>query len=209
MTSQDTLVINQLLGRLTYFHVLFIEPAMRTHRPRRPHHSCCRHRPGRTEYGPITTAELAGTPWWVLTELGHALGAPNCDGGAGVSDCCATCLVRRHSEQIVDCWIETEAHVYECVPTTTEQSIWGADISHRLASAFAHQHAINTTATCIPRGRSKRAITCGLALVAELGALWTQPLGQAPVISWLNHCTDLNDVARERNTRTELCTPSR
>ncbi|MFI2618500.1 hypothetical protein [Streptomyces sp. NPDC018584] len=35
-------------------------------------------------------------------------------------------------------------------------------------------------------------------MTGELFALWLDPLAatRSPVISWLNHCTDLNDIHR-------------
>lgn len=207
MTPQDSLVINQLLGRLTYFHVLFIEPAMGTRRNQQPQHTCCHHQPDPTEHDPMNTTDLAGTPWSVLIELGEALGASICH--SGVADCCATCLVRHHAEHIIGCWIDTEAHTHGYAPTTSEQTAWATDISRRLATAFARQHGINVTTTCIGRPPSRSPIPCELPLVTELAALWTEPLGQTPVISWLNHCADINDVARELKTRKQPCSHNR
>lgn len=172
------LSINQLLGRIAYFHALFVEPT--GIKPQIQPHTCCRHRHPATSEG----------SWSVLREIAESLGAAGCR-------CCPACTVRLHAEVIARCWIDAELAAYgrTAVPVDLRRQ-WAAAAGNRLSQAAAGSgHADDD----VP--------PCDLPLTGELLALWADPHQDAPVASWLNHCNALEDIARVLTGRKDTMAP--
>ncbi|MCP2337539.1 hypothetical protein [Actinomadura rupiterrae] len=173
----ESLVINQLLGRLCYFHVQFIEP--RRPRPSPPSEvTCCRH--------PAVPAEFG--PWAVLRDIAADLGVPrDCPADAG--GCCAVCRVRTYATAIAECWASTESRAYG-VDARPETNVQTRTVGDQIASRFA---SLTHTACSRPPLQFRPHSATGLPLTDELLTLWAAP-GEAPVTSALNHCASLDDV---------------
>ncbi|WP_433664675.1 hypothetical protein ACQPW1_22545 [Nocardia sp. CA-128927] len=208
MTAAETAIVNQLLGRLCYFHVLFIEPALST-----PHalldQQCCHHRG--SAMAAVTAAEsaaLESSPWRVLAEIGGSIGVQQCR--PDVSTCCAACRVRSYASAIADCWISTESRAYRhSRPKVTHRTQWCKVIAERMVTAFDRQYGTSCTAVVeLPAERAMPDLS-GLPLSGELSELWVAPIGAAPVASWLNHCAGIDDIAHELRVKGDMCAHNR
>ncbi|MEV4560889.1 hypothetical protein AB0K51_28370 [Kitasatospora sp. NPDC049285] len=204
-TALDHVTLHQLLGRMVYFHTLFIDPAFTPAPELGPGEACCNHRSDtrqRTAYG-----LLAATAWAALDEIatalsGHHAPCPDRDG-----TCCATCRVATAGATIIDAWIVTEHSAYHRPqPDDLVRQACRTTAAARLAHAFATQHSAACPAL-VPlspaAGNPLLPTREDLPLTGELLALWQEPLSAArsPVVSWLNHCTALDDVHRVLETR--------
>ncbi|MGH3871441.1 MAG: hypothetical protein ACRDSR_08005 [Pseudonocardiaceae bacterium] len=203
MNARDTLTVHQLLGRIVYFHTLFIEPALAaTNRPTGCGEACCRHRPSAP--APVdTTPALRDTAWAAVGEIATTLAAATCPGQA--SWCCPTCQILAAGKTIAQCWMDVEHRAYGA--PLTQPDAWkecSRTIAVRLAAAFSHQHdsvcAVLTRATATPK-TVQPSLPARLPLTSELLALWADPTDHAPVTSWLNHCTGLTDIAQALDIR--------
>ncbi|MGH8929906.1 MAG: hypothetical protein ACRDZO_04535 [Egibacteraceae bacterium] len=97
-------------------------------------------------------------------------------------------------------WASTEQRAYgtpAAAPETREA--WSRAVAVRLAKAYAGQHE----AACAGLDRAaakpetpRLPTPEELPLTGELLALWSDPTARQPVVSWLNHCAGLDDVAR-------------
>ncbi|MFI9327721.1 hypothetical protein ACIGZJ_09250 [Kitasatospora sp. NPDC052868] len=202
----DEVTVHQLLGRIAYFHALFIEPDLATTSTATRGEPCCNHRtpPGAARLN--VDGLLTGTAWAVLDETAATLGTYAGQCPARGPDCCATCRVASSAAAVADAWLATELRAYQ----RPKAHSWARKACReaattRLARIFVRQHR----APC-PEARSSE--TAGtwllpgaeeLPLTGELLALWRDPLARdgSPVISWLNHCTDLDDIRRVLETR--------
>lgn len=190
----DALAINQLLGRLVYFHILFIEPSLT---PRRTQQAtrrvCCLHdQPGS---GHAATLDLTTTPWSALTQIAADLDNRTCrDQDSG---CCPSCRIRSCAAIIADCWIATEQRAYQHdLPLADDtRRRWTATVAQLIATAFAHQHNIHCT-DCSGADIASTPPAEWFPMTGELARLWRDPTGPAPVVSWLNHCIRLDDIAQ-------------
>ncbi|MEU5943108.1 hypothetical protein ABZ807_28980 [Micromonospora sp. NPDC047548] len=197
-----SLTIHQLLGRIVYFHALFIEPALLPSAAPQSGPVCCNHGPdsGRSTVGELLTVSA----WAALVEVAATLPAhdhpcPKADGG-----CCATCRVAAVAAAVGAGWAQTEYRGYQrAEPAETLLRSCGLAAAARLGRAFATQHAAwcpaldqLTVLEALPGAEE-------LPLAGELLALWANPTANIhhPVASWLNHCTGLDDVRRVLETR--------
>jgi hypothetical protein len=207
MTSAtNTLTIHQLLGRIVYFHTLFIEPALVSRKNAERAEPCCNHgtAPGRRTVDEL----LPGTAWAVLDDVAVTLPAQHHACPASGGGCCVTCRVAGAGATIAAGWAQAERRAYGgALPTETPQRLCGRAAAARMGRAFADQHAAGCPALdrltadrveedLLPRPEE-------LPLTGELLALWTDPTAttRRPVASWLNHCTGLDDVRRVLDTR--------
>lgn len=199
MTTTDPFAVNQLLGRLTYFHVLFIEPALPSERPEnRPATPCCLHDPSQavTRSAP---RDIITTPWIVLVQIAEEIGAAGCR--ADSRECCPACRIHACATAIVATWIATENRAYGYrSPHAQESATWSLTVADAITAIFTDQHRLPCTRT--------RTATPGLRptvdrfpLSGELAQLWCAPDDTRPVTSWLNHCAALEDVTRHLRQR--------
>ena len=202
--TPDAVVLAQLLGRIVYFHTLFIAPDLQPSPVADPGTLCCNHNSSqgqRTRYGLLGT-----TAWAALDEIatdlkGYDRRCPDLG-----CDCCATCRVADCAAAVVDAWLTTELHAYglPAIGTEARRDI-RALAARQLSTAFADQYQ----AHCPNRDEYLRVPgtqpqeTAALPLTGELLALWQDPLARAdqPVVSWLNHCTALTDIRRVLHSR--------
>ncbi|MDN2495621.1 hypothetical protein ACWDSJ_35525 [Nocardia sp. NPDC003482] len=192
--TSDTLAVNQLLGRLVYFHVLFIEPSWQPRHTMQAQRSlCCRHIDlGATHVSRLYTNT---TPWTALIQIAADLGAWTtwCEDS---QRCCPACRIRSCAVVIVDCWATTEQRAFGGdlpVPDDTRRR-WSTAIAELMVRAFAHQHGLQ----CAVRSNVDTTSTPPpdrFPLTFELARLWRDPTCPDPVVSWLNHCTRLDDIA--------------
>ncbi|MEV5766098.1 hypothetical protein AB0L34_16220 [Micromonospora sp. NPDC052213] len=198
----DSLTIHQLLGRIVYFHALFIEPALRPSAARGPGPVCCNHG---LDSGRGTVGELlADSAWVALVEVAAALPAhhqpcPKTDGA-----CCATCRVAAAAAAVAAGWAQTEYRGYQRTePAETLLRSCRLAAAARLGRVFATQHAAPCPALDRLTVLEAQPGAEELPLAGELLALWANPIANTrhPVTSWLNHCTDLDDVRRVLETR--------
>jgi hypothetical protein len=203
MNAEQQLRVHQLLGRIVYFHCLFIEPfAATVVLEGAAFPDCCSHR--QTSHGLTSGLSLADTAWGVLLDLtGSTIGS--CRPRSGASACCPECQVYRAGAGLALMWIAVERAEYGHAPADPETIRgWAQTVGERLAGAFAEQHLT----AC---GRARPAPELGgavleapkdLPITAELLALWADPtIDSAPVVSWLNHCAALADVGRVMQSR--------
>jgi hypothetical protein len=212
VTAADVTAIHQLLGRLAYFHALFIEPALSTSNLtcRDPlTRACCNHRSARAAH-PTVMAALKPTAWNVVHELGeavHLTASPEC---VACDTCCAVCRVLLCGTAVTAAWITAECRAYQrSRPDPETSAVWALAAGTRLAAAFSAQFQatcprLEQAAGLVSPPIPDRAGLSGLPLTSELLALWENPaaISRKPVTSWLNHCTDLDDIARQRSDRT-------
>jgi hypothetical protein len=200
MKPGDEVTVHQLLGRIAYFHALFIEPAL-TDDQLGTGEPCCNHQdttgPGQPDVGMM----LADTAWTVLDEIARTLGEHLLPCPKSDRHCCATCRVAASGAAIGQAWTITEHRAYRRPPPTDHlRQASRTTAAIRLARVFARQYGTH----CLALSKSEAADTSPLPdsdelpLTGELLALWQDPLAapSAPVVSWLNHCTDLNDIHR-------------
>ncbi|WP_030501038.1 hypothetical protein [Micromonospora globbae] len=201
-TAMDSLAIHQLLGRVVYFHALLIEPALRPSAAYGPGPVCCNHRPGS---GRGTAGEvLLDSAWVALFEVAATLPAHHRPCPRPDDTCCATCRVTATAAAVAAGWAQTEYRSYRrAEPAETLLRSCRLAAAARLGRVFATQHAAScpaldrlTVPEVLPGAEE-------LPLTGELLALWDNPNAAThhPVVSWLNHCTGLDDVRRVLETR--------
>lgn len=197
-----SLTIHQLLGRIVYFHGLFIEPSLAPSAPSRPGPVCCNHGP-EPDRGTISEL-LTGSAWAALVEVATTLPAHDHPCPKAKDTCCATCRVVAAAAAVGAGWAITEHRSYQrAEPAETLLRSCQLATAARLGQAFATQHAARCPA--LDRLAEPEALPGAeeLPLTGELLALWASPItdGHRPVASWLNHCTGLDDVRRVLETR--------
>jgi hypothetical protein len=204
MGSEQVLGIHQRLGRLGYFHALFIEPVLTdadvqlTHSPV----PCCVHAPGGARQSSAGTL-VRGTAWAVVEDIATHI-AP--DGGCPNScdECCATCRILNCGYTIAATWANTQDRVLHS--KTCQDHAADRAIAVLLTRAFATQHqaTCSVLAATVHKADLSRAPSVeDLPLTAELFDLWADPFDSArtPVQLWLNHCTDMDDIRHVLNLR--------
>ncbi|MFD6912184.1 hypothetical protein ACFWB2_06860 [Streptomyces virginiae] len=201
MKPGDAVTIHQLLGRIAYFHTLFIEPALTSRKQPRAGEACCNHKNTAGYRQPDVGTVLASTAWAVLDEIATALGehlrlCP--DSG---HRCCAACRIAASGAAIAQAWAVTEHRSYGLpLPADPLVRACRTTAATRLALVFTQQH--RTSCRDLAQAETPDAALLpdsgDLPLTGELLALWQDPLAatRSPVVSWLNHCTDLNDIHR-------------
>ncbi|MFD6468777.1 hypothetical protein [Streptomyces goshikiensis] len=205
MRPEDEVTVHQLLGRLAYFHALFIEsafaPSAAAAGP-----PCCNHRSPPTGVRPEAGGLLADSAWVVLDEVASGLGEPAGRCPSHGPGCCATCRVAFSAAAVAEAWLVTEHRAYRRPgPHERTRAACRDAAATRMARIFVRQHR----APCPAQAPAEAAggwLLPGpdeLPLTGELLALWRDPLstGGSPVVSWLNHCTDLDDVHRVLKAR--------
>ncbi|MQS39043.1 hypothetical protein [Streptomyces katsurahamanus] len=201
MKPGDVVTIHQLLGRISYFHTLFIEPALISSGKPRAGEVCCNHMDTAGYGQPNAGAVLTSTAWAVLGEIATTLGEHLCLCPDSDHRCCATCRIAASGAAIAQAWAVTEYHLYHR-PLPAALLLLGCRTAaaSRLALVFARQYGTS----CGAQARAETPDTGllpdsgDLPLTGELLALWQDPLAatRSPIVSWLNHCTDLNDIHR-------------
>lgn len=203
--AADALTIHQLLGRIVYFHTLFIEPALRpaTGHPQTGY-MCCNHS---AALNTRTVGQLlVGTAWTAVVEVAATVPAHLRVCLRRTADCCATCRVIDSGAAIAKAWAETEYRAYHGTrPAETLRRDCGQAAAARLGRTFAAQHNAPcvvldvATADLFPDLPTREE----LPLTGELLGLWDDPTATTrhPVASWLNHCTGLEDIRRVLETR--------
>lgn len=202
MSPGETAAVNQLLGRVVYLHVLFIEPCMTTAASRADlgWSQCCNHSDSAC---PVqsTWRQVGQTAWSVLLDVAASVPEtstcrPQPD------DCCVTCVIGNSAASTAQHWIVTEEEAYHLQGRSLSSlRAWALLAGARLARTFAHQHDLASCARTMNVDNDVAPPT-DLPLVGELLALWANPLAdKTPVVTWLNHCTGLADVARIIETR--------
>ncbi|MGF6889392.1 hypothetical protein ABIA39_008857 [Nocardia sp. GAS34] len=203
MNTDEMITVHQLLGRIAYFHVAFIEPALAdlpAPEDRPPAPTCCRDRLGHVEQPACEPAGLVDTAWTVPIDIAAALGVRLCRNEPGT--CCARCLIRHSATVIADTWLGVETATYAgLVPSPTQRAGWCARIGTQLAEVFGEGSGGTCTAVHADTRPGDAPPADRFPLVGELLTLWKRPIGHAPVTSWLNHCADLGDITRVLRTR--------
>lgn len=207
--AADALTIHQLLGRIVYFHALFIAPEQRNGALLQPGLVCCNHsaNPGRRSVGEV----LADSAWNSLAEVATALPAQHRPCPNPSEACCATCNIIAAAAAVASGWALTEHRTYrQCGPAAQLVEDCGNAAADRLGRVFAAQHACPcpaldrlTTAPPAPRALPSAE---ELPLTGELLVLWADPAATThrPLASWLNHCTGLGDVRRVLDSRRSI-----
>ncbi|MFF1906387.1 hypothetical protein [Kitasatospora sp. NPDC058218] len=206
MRPGDEVTVHQLLGRISYFHALFIEPALPSAPAAVSGETCCNHRTPAGKERPDAAGLLAGTAWAVLDEITTTLGAHARRCPTHGPGCCATCRVSSAATTLAETWLATEHHAYQRPePNTQTRQACREAAATRMTRVFVRQHHAPCPAV---HGTEKAGAWLlpgadELPLTGELLALWRHPLagGRSPVVSWLNHCTDLDDIRRVLETR--------
>ncbi|MEV0963702.1 hypothetical protein AB0J25_14100 [Streptomyces sp. NPDC049910] len=199
MKPADEGTVHQLLGRIAYFHTLFVEPALTSNGRADTGELCCNHRETDQPDHPDVGTLLAATAWSVLDETASGVGehlrlCPKIDG-----HCCATCRVAASAAAIAEAWASTERRAYGLPPPSDRlRQACRAAAAVRLPSVFAQQYRTRCSALNKPGEPGPLPGSDELPLTGELLALWENPLTatRSPVVSWLNHCTDLHDIHR-------------
>ncbi|MFB6822661.1 hypothetical protein ACFCXA_13835 [Streptomyces virginiae] len=201
MTPADEVTVHQLLGRIAYFHTLFIEPALALAGAPDPNKTCCNHQGPAEPRQPEVGTTLANTAWAVLDEIATTLGeslrpCPHFD-----HRCCATCRIATSGAAIAQAWTATELRFYDRPPAAAPlREACRTAAATRLTRVFAQQYGTNCSALTQAETADIGTLPDSdqLPLTGELLALWQDPLAatRSPVVSWLNHCTDLNDIHR-------------
>ncbi|MFE9970157.1 hypothetical protein ACFYRD_05195 [Streptomyces hirsutus] len=197
----DALTVHQLLGRIVYFHVLLIAPELPgTGMTSAPGPVCCNHRFPR----PLSLATaLKGSAWGALAEVATELPDSHRPCPHASETCCATCRIASAASALGRGWAATEHRAYhQSDPDARLVDGCGRAAADRMGRVFAAQHG--TSCTVLDRLAAEPPATASLPgvdelpLTGELLALWADPAAttQAPVASWLNHCTGLGDVRR-------------
>ncbi|MEW1616315.1 MULTISPECIES: hypothetical protein [unclassified Streptomyces] len=201
MKPGDTVTIHQLLGRIAYFHALFIEPVLVSSEQPGAGEPCCNHKDAAGFGQPDVGAVLASTAWAVLDEIAttvgeHLLLCPDSD-----RRCCAVCRVKASGAAIAQAWTVTEHRAYGLpLPAGPLLRACRTTAAARLALVFTRQHGASCGGLAQAEAPDAGLLpdSSDLPLTGELLALWQDPLAatRSPVVSWLNHCTDLNDIHR-------------
>jgi hypothetical protein len=195
------LTVHQLLGRIVYFHALFIEPAHQTEPAARVGRACCNHG---TAPGHRTVDDLLqGTAWMVIEDVAatlpeHQQTCPEV-GGA----CCATCTIVSAAATIAAGWVCTEYRAYHyALPDKSLLRCSSRAAAKRMGRVFAEHLEVNCPTldrlTSVSIDEDSLPGPEELPLMGEFLALWTNPTvpNRPPVASWLNQCTGLHDVRR-------------
>ncbi|MCY0937869.1 MULTISPECIES: hypothetical protein [Streptomyces] len=201
MKPGDAVTIHQLLGRIAYFHTLFIEPALTSNKQPGAGEACCNHKSTAGYRQPDVGTVLASTAWAVLDEIATTLGdhlrlCPDSD-----HRCCAACRITASGAAIAQAWTVTEHRSYGLpLPADPFVRACRTTAATRLALVFTQQHGASCGALAQAETPDADLLpdSDDLPLTGELLALWQDPLAatRSPVVSWLNHCTDLNDIHR-------------
>jgi hypothetical protein len=209
MTAAPASAIYQLIGRVIYFHVLFIEPTLNQPDPVGPAGPCCRHtRPPASAGAATRTARdpcerhLGG--WAGLEEI--ARGLHSCYRPCRwQAPCCRACVIGRAGAAIATAWAGTECAAYDLsVPAAEFLAACAGTAAQQMAAAFARSASASCAfAEFVRPADAALAPVRELPLTAELLQLWRGPgrASSAPVISWLNHCSSLADIRSERDSR--------
>ncbi|MFD6347786.1 hypothetical protein ACFWF9_24115 [Streptomyces roseolus] len=202
----DALTIHQLLGRVVYFHVLFIAPEPSDTRRAASGPACCNHRASGPQY---LTAALEGSAWGALMEIAAELPDSNRPCPHVSDTCCATCRITSAASAVGSRWVATEHRAYHrSDPGLVLVDACGRAAAARLGRVFADQHGVSCAV--LDRFAADPPVPASLPgmdelpLTGELLALWADPAvtSHSPVASWLNHCTGgLDDVRRVLESR--------
>jgi hypothetical protein len=201
--------IYQLIGRIIYFHVLFIEPALSQPDAAGPAGPCCRHARPPVSASAAPGAEPDGCDghlggWAGLEEIAHGLQGcyRPCRWPA---PCCRACVIGRSGAAIVTAWAGTECSAYGLpAPGAEFLAACAGTAAQQMAAAFAQSAPASCAGGEVVRPAGATLASVGeLPLTAELLQLWREPgrVSSAPVISWLNHCSSLADIRSERDSR--------
>ncbi|MFJ5882913.1 hypothetical protein [Kitasatospora cineracea] len=206
MKPGDEVAVHQLLGRIVYFHALFVEPALAPAPAATVGEACCNHRSPARRMRPDTGGLLAGTAWTVLDEVAATLGTSVGRCPSHGPTCCATCRVADSAAAVAEAWLAAEHRAYRRPePHGPMRQACREAAAARLTRVFVHQHHAPCPAAHVGEKAGAWLLpgTDELPLTGELLALWRDPLaaGGSPVVSWLNHCTDLDDIRRVLDTR--------
>ncbi|MBR7825822.1 hypothetical protein KDK95_05840 [Actinospica sp. MGRD01-02] len=199
MTPEQILGLHQLLGRIGYFHALFIEPVIVEHPDAvafAPARTCCLHSGAHLDR-PVPRDVLCSSAWELLPRIAEQHGAgPACP--ADNLGCCAPCTVARSAETIAATWILAQA-------AALSASVPHDHAAQAIARVLAHAFATQYDADCEQLDRDTTpAATIHLAeahplpLTAELLGCWADP-ATAPsgrLYTWLNHCSGVDDIRR-------------
>ncbi|WP_143660269.1 hypothetical protein [Streptomyces sp. t99] len=198
-TAPDALTVHQLLGRIVYFHALFIGPEQRDDFPPRPGPPCCNHRaaPGRRSAAEV----LTDSAWSALLEVAADLPAHHRPCPTPSETCCATCRVAAAAAAVAGGWATTEHRAFRHEqPAARLAQDCGSAAAVRVGRIFADQHNADCPALDRITAPAPQALPGPDThpLTGELLALWADPAATTrnPVASWLNHCTGLDDVRR-------------
>jgi len=203
MTPAQILNVHQLLGRLGYFHALFIEPTLAAH----PEYvTDLRTRVANADFLPTVAPhhehrmalDLRATAWNVLPAMITRL--PLDVTVSEADEDCVTCRVIVDARMLSAAWIAVQARALDLpVPAPATDLTVGI----LLGRAFAMQHDADCAliANLAPPGTLPGVEA--LPLTAELLACWHDPFNPRPeaVSRWLNHCSGLDDIRHIIRTR--------
>jgi hypothetical protein len=209
LSPAQTLSVHQRLGRLGYFHALFIEPAISrsadfTADPQLPDITapCCNHTGPATDR-PASMRLLNESAWKLLKEMATCLGAkPRCP--MSTIECCPTCRVITDGLCVATVWSTVQRRVLK--PAVPPEPATYTMISLLLGHAFAAQQET----VCDFLGdaaydtrEAPQAAENDLPLTAELINLWRDPFSPAApkAFTWLNHCAGMDDLRHVIQTR--------
>ncbi|AVV42903.1 hypothetical protein C6376_17250 [Streptomyces sp. P3] len=208
ISAADTQTVHQLLGRIVYFHALFIEPALQPGPRPEPGPACCNH--GSAAHGLRRAVDelLPDSAWAALGDVAATLPDHHRPCPSATGACCATCYIASASAAVAAGWAQAECRGYRRKDATeTLLRVCGNAAAVRLGRVFAVQHETPCpTLNGFDEVLAMREALPGpeqLPLTGELLALWADPTvtTRQPVASWLNHCTGLDDVRRALDTR--------
>jgi hypothetical protein len=196
----DEVTVHQLLGRIVYFHTLFIEPALTSVGQPGAGKACCNHQDTALSGQPEVGTMLANTAWAVLDEIARTLGKHLLPCPKSDRHCCATCQIAASGAAIGQAWMIIEHRAYRRPPPTDRlRQASRTTAATRLARVFAQQYGTDCPVLAMTEAAEASLVPDSgeLPLTGELLVLWQDPLAAtSPVVSWLNHCTDLNDIHR-------------
>ncbi|MER5741099.1 hypothetical protein ABT117_36285 [Streptomyces sp. NPDC002262] len=202
----DELTVHQLLGRIVYFHVLLVAPDLPV-ADRMPASgpACCHHRAHGSHF---PDAALEGSAWGALLEVAAELPDHHRPCPRTSSACCAACRVTSAASAVGSGWAVAEHRAYhQRLPEPGLADACGRAAASRVGRVFVAQHDTLCAAldrlTAKPSAPEELPGVDELPLTGELLALRADPASttQAPVASWLNHCTGLADVRRVLESR--------
>ncbi|HEV2347004.1 MAG TPA: hypothetical protein VGS97_23080 [Actinocrinis sp.] len=204
----QTLSVHQRLGRLGYFHALFIEPQISRSAdcgadPQLPDIAapCCNHADSES-VKPASMRLLDESAWKLLKEIAICLGAkPRCP--TATAECCPTCRVIADGLCVATAWTAVQRRVFK--PAGTPDYATDTMISLLLGHAFAVQQetACALVGDSTYGGEIPQAAENDLPLTAELINLWCDPFSPAApqAFTWLNHCAGMDDLRHVIQTR--------
>ena len=202
----DEVTVHQLLGRIAYFHALFIEPALAPAPAAASRQPCC-HTPSPCgDHAARGGGILAGAAWAILEEIAITLGATSGRCPSHRPGCCSKRRVGASAAAVAEAWLATEHRAYQRPErnSLTRQACREAAAT-RLTRVFVLHHHAPCPAAQVGETAGAWLLPCTdeLPLTGELLALWRVPLagGGSAVVSWLNHCADLDDIRRVLEAR--------